>query len=55
VAEAEVNRHFKDLGRAVHPDKCPIALRGCGDAVVAFTEGFKVLQNAKDLLLGCCN
>jgi hypothetical protein len=55
VAAAEVERRYKELARAVHPDKMPKELRGCEGASEAFTEGFKVLQNARELLVVGCS
>jgi hypothetical protein len=52
VEAAEVTKQYKELARAVHPDKVPKELRGCEGVGEAFTEGFKVLQNARDVLLG---
>ncbi|KAF6264339.1 hypothetical protein COO60DRAFT_1660460 [Scenedesmus sp. NREL 46B-D3] len=44
VAAAEVNKQYKQV---------PRELQGCEQVAAAFTEGFKVLQSARYLLLGC--
>jgi DnaJ-class molecular chaperone len=52
VEVAEVTKQYKELVRAVHPDKVPKELQGVQGVGEAFTEGFKVLQAARDMLLG---
>jgi hypothetical protein len=52
VEAAEVKKQYKESARAVHPDKVPKELQGVEGAGEAFTEGFKVLQAARDVLLG---
>jgi hypothetical protein len=37
----------------VHPDKVPKQLQGISRVWDVFTEGFKALQQACELLMGC--
>lgn len=49
----EVRKRFKMFALTVHPDKVPKQLQGISRVWDVFTEGFKALQQACELLMGC--
>jgi curved DNA-binding protein CbpA len=50
----EVLKRFRAFALTVHPDKVPKRLQDVGGVRELFTEGFKALLQAKELLMGCC-
>jgi hypothetical protein len=52
-ASREVLKRFKVFALTVHPDKVPKQLQGISGVQEVFTEGFKALQRARELLMGC--
>jgi hypothetical protein len=49
----EVLKWYKVFALTVHPDKVPKQLQGISGVRDVFTEGFKALQQAREVLMGC--
>ncbi|WIA35226.1 hypothetical protein OEZ86_003688 [Tetradesmus obliquus] len=54
VQVREVRKRFKVLALTVHPDKIPKFVQRVSGSQELFTEAFKALQQAHELLVHCC-